>query len=113
MARKCCARRRAARDAPLTPSRFARETRANANAPAAVAAGGGEAGAKAEIGLIALALLHPELRNEIAQAGAEANFEEIRLGGVLGDWCRTDEPYTALEQWIADSIDARRAGPRQ
>src|SRR5579862_4715568 len=87
------------------PSRFARDARANvAPAPAASTAGGGDAGAKAEIGLIALALLHPELRNEIAQSGAGANFEEIRLGGVLADLCRTDEPYTALEQWIADRL---------
>ena len=93
------------------PSRFARDTRANATAPAAAsAAGGGDAGAKAEIGLIALALLHPELRNEIAQAGAEANFEEIRLGGVLADLCRTDEPYTALEHWIADRLTADEQG---
>ena len=94
-----------------TPSRFARDTRANAIAPtAASAAGGGDAGAKAEIGLIALALLHPELRNEIAQSGATANFEEIRLGGVLADLCRTDEPYTALEQWIADRLSVDEQG---
>jgi DNA primase len=95
-----------------TPTRFARETRANAPAPtaASAAAGGGDAGAKAEIGLIALALLHPELRNEIAQAGAEANFEEIRLGSVLAELCRTDEPYTALEQWIADRLTADEQG---
>ncbi|HMD04216.1 MAG TPA: toprim domain-containing protein, partial [Candidatus Binatus sp.] len=94
-----------------TPLRFARDSRANANAPtAASAAVGGDAGAKAEIGLIALALLHPELRNEIAQAGAEANFEEIRLGSVLGELCRTDEPYTALEQWIADRLTADEQG---
>ncbi len=91
------------RSAP--PSRFARERARTANPPAA-AAGGGDAGAKAEIGLVALALLHPELRNEIAQSGATANFEEIRLGGVLADLCRTDEPYTALEQWIADRLTA-------
>jgi DNA primase len=97
------------RSAP--PSRFARDTRANANPPAAAsAAGGGDAGAKAEIGLIALALLHPELRNEIAQSGAEANFEEIRLGGVLADLCRTDEAYTALEEWIADRLTADEQG---
>ena len=94
-----------------TPSRFARDTRANAApAPAASAAGGGDAGAKAEIGLIALALLHPELRNEIAQSGAGANFEEIRLGGVLADLCRTDEPYTALEEWIADRLTSEEQG---
>ncbi len=92
------------RSAP--PSRFARERARIANPPAAAAAGGGDAGAKAEIGLVALALLHPGLRNEIAQSGATANFEEIRLGGVLADLCRTDEPYTALEQWIADRLTA-------
>ncbi len=93
-----------------TPSRFARDTRANAAAPPAAAGGGGDAGAKAEIGLIALALLHPELRNEIAQSGAGANFEEIRLGGVLADLCRTDEPYTALEEWIADRLTSDEQG---
>jgi DNA primase len=101
--------RGAGRSAP--PSRFARDTRANANPPvAASGAGGGDAGAKAEIGLIALALLHPELRNEIAQTGAETNFEEIRLGGVLADLCRTDEAYTALEEWIADRLTADEQG---
>src|SRR5208283_4419671 len=39
------------------------------------ASGGGDAGSKAEIGLVAIALLHPELREEIAQSGATANFE--------------------------------------
>ena len=90
------------------PSRFARDTRANSPPPAG--AGGGDAGDKAEIGLVALALLHPELRNEIAQSGATANFEEIRLGGILADLCRTDEPYTALEQWIADRLTADEQG---
>ena len=100
--------RGAGRSAP--PSRFARE-RANATPPAAAsAAAGGDAGAKAEIGLVALALLHPELRNEIAQSTAEANFEEIRLGGVLADLCRTDEPYTALEEWIAERLTSEEQG---
>ncbi len=87
-----------------TPSRFARDRAATANPPAASSAGDG--GAKAEIGLVAIALLHPELRAEIAQSGATANFEEIRLGGVLADLCRTDEAYTALEQWIAERLSA-------
>ncbi len=93
-----------------TPSRFARERAQTANPPPAAAGGGGDAGAKAEIGLIALALLHPELRNEIAQSGATANFEEIRLGSVLADLCRTDEPYTALEEWIADRLTSDEQG---
>jgi DNA primase len=89
------------------PSRFAR-ARAEAGNPAPLSSG--DAGAKAEIGLVALALLHPELRGEIADSGATANFEEIRLGGVLADLCRTDEPYTALEQWLADRLSAEEQG---
>jgi len=88
-----------------TPSRFSRTgAAASANPPAAP--GGGDAGAKAEVGLIAIALLHPELRPEIAQSGASANFEETRLGGVLADLCRTDEAYTALERWTAERLSA-------
>ena len=90
------------------PSRFARDTRANASLPPAASAAG--AGDKAELGLVALALLHPELRDEIAQSGAAANFEEIRRGSVLADLCKTDEPYTALEQWIADRLSPDEQG---
>src|ERR1019366_130151 len=93
--------------ARYTSSRFARDRAATANPPAASS---GDAGAKAEIGLVALALLHPELRNEIAQSGAAANFEQIRLGGVLADLCRTDEAYTALEQWIAERLSVEEQG---
>jgi DNA primase len=82
-------------------SRFARDRAATAKPPAASS---GDAGSKAEIGLVAIALLHPELRAEIASSGASANFEEIRLGGVLADLCRTDEAYTALEQWTAQQL---------
>ncbi|MGB8412590.1 MAG: DNA primase [Candidatus Binatus sp.] len=86
-----------------TPSRFTRDRAAAANPPAASS---GDAGSKAEIGLVAIALLHPELRAEIASSDASANFEEIRLGGVLADLCRTDEAYTALEQWTAERLSA-------
>jgi DNA primase len=86
------------------PSRFSRAGGAAGAENRPTASGGGDAGSKAEIGLVAIALLHPELRAEIAQSGATANFEEIRLGGVLADLCRTDEAYTALEQWIAERL---------
>jgi DNA primase len=91
-----------------TSSRYARDRAASANRLAAPS--GGDAGSKAEIGLVAIALLHPELRAEIAQSGAAANFEEIRLGGVLADLCRTDEAYTALEQWTAERLSAEEQG---
>ena len=89
-----------------TPSRFSRAGAAAGAENRPATPGGGDAGSKAEIGLVAIALLHPELRAEIAQSGAAANFEEIRLGGVLADLCRTEEAYTALEQWTAERLSA-------
>ena len=66
--RRGCAAQRGARTVPLRAAlavraRYAREP---SPPPAASAAGGGDAGDKAELGLVALALLHPELRDEIA-----------------------------------------------
>ena len=46
-------------------------TRPAANAPALPAA---DAGSRAEIGLVAIALLHPQLGAEIAVSGAEQNY---------------------------------------
>ncbi len=89
-----------------TPSRFSRAGAAAGAENRPATPGGGDAGSKAEVGLVAIALLHPELRAEIAQSGAAANFEEIRLGGVLADLCRTEEAYTALEQWTAERLSA-------
>jgi DNA primase len=64
----------------------------------------GDAAAKAEIGLVAVALLRPELRDQIAESAIAAKIEDIRLGGVLKDLCRTDEAHAALEQWISDRL---------
>ncbi len=86
-----------------TSARTARGPRAPENRPVTA---GGDAGSKAEIGLVALALLRPELRAEIASYGANADFEDLRLGGVLADLCRTDEEYTALEEWISERLSA-------
>ena len=98
--------RGAGRAAP--PSRFARDTRANASAPpAASAAGAGDAGDKAELGLVALALLHPELRDEIAQSGAAANFEEIRLGGVARRFVQDRRAIHRARTMDRRSVDRR------
>src|SRR5258707_552451 len=107
----CSGKRRAERDAPRR-RRGTRAIRARTRIrrPPCQRRGGAAAARRARMGLFALALLHPELRNEIARSEATANFEEIRLGGVLADLSRTDEPYTALEQWIADRLSAEEQG---
>src|SRR5216684_529361 len=71
--------RKEARGTDSRTARFSRP-RAPENRPATAS---GDAGSKAEIGLVALALLRPELRAEIADLGATANFEDLRLGGGL------------------------------
>jgi DNA primase len=79
----------------------ARASRAPQQRAQPAASTGGDAGSKAEIGLVALAILRPELRAEIASGGASAYFEDQRLGGVLADLCGTDEEYAALEEWLS------------
>ncbi len=81
----------------------ARVSRAAQTGPQA-APSSGDAGSKAEIGLVALAILRPELRAEIASVGASAYFEDQRLGAVLTDLCGTDEEYTALEEWLSERL---------
>ena len=97
--------RKEARGTDSRASRFSRGQRVAENRPA-TATVSGDAGAKAEIGLVALALLRPELRAEIAALDANENFEEIRLAGVLADLCRTDEEYGALDQWLSERLSA-------
>ncbi len=82
-------------------SQSARRPRAPENRPVAAA---GNAGSKAEIGLVALAILRPELRAEIAALDASANFEDLRLAGLLADLCKTDEEYSALEEWLSERL---------
>src|SRR5216683_12626 len=95
--------RKEARGTDSRTTRFSRGPRMAENRPATTTASG-DAGAKAEIGLVALALLRPELRAEIAALNANENFEDIRLAGVLADLCRTDEEYGALDQWLSERL---------
>ncbi|HUO04407.1 MAG TPA: DNA primase [Candidatus Binataceae bacterium] len=88
-------RREARRESPRT--RASRPEKALA-APAI------DAGAKAEIGLVALAVLHPELRGEITASGAMKNFEDRQFAGALEELCRSDEDYAALAQWISERL---------
>jgi DNA primase len=95
--------RKEARGTDTRSARFSRGPRAAENRPA-TAATSGDAGAKAEIGLVALALLRLELRAEIAALDAIENFEDLRLAGVLADLCRTDEGFSALDQWLSERL---------
>lgn len=101
--------RKEARGTDTRPARYSRGPRVAESRPAS-ATTRGDAGAKAEIGLVALALLRPELRAEIAALDANENFEDSRLAGVLADLCRTDEEYGALDQWLSERLSPEEQG---
>ena len=86
---------------PTAASPRAPISRPAAAAPALPAA---DAGSRAEIGLVAIALLHPQLRAEIAVAGPERNYANPDLAQALMEVCTRDEPHQALVGWAAERL---------
>ncbi len=76
---------------------------AAARPPSAAAAGAGDGATAAEVGLLAVALLHPELRGEIA--AHVAMLEDAAVAAALGEVCASDEPATVLEVHVAERLD--------
>jgi len=83
-----------------------RGTRAAART--AQAAGMGDGAAAAEIGLLAVALLHPPLRAEIV-AHAET-FEDPGLAATLAEVCASDEPPAALQVSVIERLGEAQGG---
>ena len=83
--------------------------RARAGGCAAAFGGrGGDGATAAEVGLLAVALLHPELRGEIAAHAAM--LEDAGVAAALGDVCASEEPAAVLEVRVAERLgDAQRS----
>jgi DNA primase len=76
--------------------------------PSAAAAGAGDGATAAEVGLLAVALLHPELRGEIAAHAAM--LEDAGVAAALGEVCASQEPAAVLEVRVAERLgDAQRS----
>ncbi|MHB8382336.1 MAG: DNA primase [Candidatus Binataceae bacterium] len=67
-----------------------------------------DAGTRAEIGLVAIALLHPQLRAEIAVAAPEPNYSNADLAQALMEVCTREEPHQALVGWAAERLTAEQ-----
>ena len=81
---------------------------AAARPPSTAAAGAGDGATAAEVGLLAVALLHPELRGEIAAHAAM--LEDAGVAAALGDVCASEEPAAVLEVRVAERLgDAQRS----
>ena len=93
------------------PARGGAYGAAAARGPAAArppSAAAGDGATAAEVGLLAVALLHPELRGEIAAHAAM--LEDAGVAAALGDVCASEEPAAVLEVRVAERLgDAQRS----
>jgi DNA primase len=79
-----------------------------ARAPSASAAGAGDGATAAEVGLLAVALLHPQLRGEIAAHAAM--LEDAAVAAALGEVCASEEAAGVLEVSVAERLgEAQRS----
>jgi DNA primase len=88
------------------PRRGGARGAAAARAPSA--AGAGDGATAAEVGLLAVALLHPELRGEIAAHAAM--LEDASVAAALAEVCVSREPAAVLEVDVAERLgEAQRS----
>jgi len=64
----------------------------------------------AELGLVAIALRHPELRVEIAERVRLEEFEDAALGGLLIEVCASEEAQASLEVIVANRLSDEQRG---
>jgi DNA primase len=66
-----------------------------------------DAGAKAEVGLVAIALLHPALREELAAAHVEVGFDDRELAAAFVEVSGSEQPPGVLSGWLSERLSAR------
>jgi DNA primase len=90
------------------PARGAASRASTSRGPYANAAGAGDGATAAEVGLLAVALLHPQLRGEIA---AHATMlEDAAVAAALGEVCASEEAAGVLEVGVAERLgEAQRS----
>jgi len=79
-----------------------------ATAPRAQSLPAADAGARAEFGLVTIALLHPELRLQIAETEIERDFVDATLAKAMVEICASDQAIGAMERWIAENLSAEQ-----
>jgi DNA primase len=82
--------------------RSARGAEAASRAPYASAAGAGDGATAAEVGLLAVALLHPQLRGEITAHAPM--LEDAAVAAALGEVCASEEAAGVLEVGVAELL---------
>jgi DNA primase len=60
--------------------------------------------AEAQAGMLAIAMIYPELRTEIVQAGAHANFDDRALAELLIEVCDSDDAGPGLQTSVSERL---------
>lgn len=89
-----------------TMRRLARRGTSRGAAPTRItdAAARASAGDRAEMGLLAIAMLHPALRPELAAQGAAELFRDKVIAQLMVEVCAHGDSYGGLEQWIGERL---------
>jgi DNA primase len=66
--------------------------------------------AKAEAGLVAIALEHPELREQIAREAVTADFADASLAAALGEICSSNRSRGEIEALVAERLSEEQQG---
>lgn len=90
-----------------TPARFTRDRETVANPPTALS---GDLIAKAELTLLARALMHPELRGEIFAAQPFGRYREKSLSNLLQAVCEETDNSAGLVEWVNEQLTEEQRG---
>ena len=69
-----------------------------------------DATAEAELGLVAIAMLHPSLRDELREMCAAENFTDASLATIFAEICAIDQTEVGIEGTIAERLSADQQG---
>ncbi|HUY20339.1 MAG TPA: DNA primase [Candidatus Binataceae bacterium] len=84
------------------------QARSRAGRPASAAAVEGnprlDAGAKAELGILGVAIIRPELRPKILEVAPLGGFDDQRLGALVVDVCALAPSRNVPDQWLFERL---------
>ncbi len=63
-----------------------------------------DATSEAELGLLAIALLHPPLRAEVGELGVSELFSDAALGTIFAEACQLGEVAASFDEFIGERL---------
>ena len=69
-----------------------------------------DATAEAELGLVAIAMLHPTMREELSKLCAAEHFTDATLATIFAEICATGEAQTGFEEFLGERLSPEYQG---